>query len=201
MRKHLKLTFSLVFFITTCISPGPAYTQTSKKVLMIIAQQNFRDEELTVPQKMFLEKGLDVVIASSSTNVATGMLGARVKPDITLKEVQVDEYAAIVFVGGSGAQEYFNNSIAHTIAREAVKQNKILAAICIAPAILARAGVLKGKTATIWPSMAEAITAGGSRYIRKDVHTDGDIVTASGPRAAPKFAEETLARIKLMAVQ
>ncbi len=190
------LAFSLFFFIITCLFPGPGHTQTSQKVLMVIAHQNFRDEELTVPQKMFLKNGLTVVIASSSSTLATGVFGTKVKPDITLKEVRVDDYAAVVFVGGVGAQEYFDNSIAHTIALQTAKQGKILAAICIAPAILAKAGVLKNRTATIWPSMADAITAGGGRYIKKDVYSDGNIVTACGPEAADKFGKEILENIR-----
>jgi len=62
-----------------------------------------------------------------------------------ISKINIDNYDAVVFVGGGGATEYFNDSIAHKIVKESIAKGKVLAAICIAPNILANAGVLKGK--------------------------------------------------------
>ncbi len=53
-----------------------------KKVLMIIAHENFRDEELLTPKQIFEKNGIKVTIASTDTTPAKGMLGAVVKPDV-----------------------------------------------------------------------------------------------------------------------
>lgn len=161
-----------------------------KNVLFIIANRNFRDEEFEKPYEI-LSKVAKITIASSSLQEAIGMLGKKVKPNITIENVNVEQYDAIIFIGGSGAKEYFNNSIALKIARDANEKNKILGAICIAPIILARAGVLNYKNATVWDGeFIDELERNGAKYTGKDVEIDGNIITANGPNAAEKFGKE-----------
>ena len=77
---------------------------TGKKVVMIIAEKNFRDEELLEPKKILEEEGASVTVASTTLRTATGMFGAKATPDILLSELKMDEYDAIIFVGGAGAE-------------------------------------------------------------------------------------------------
>ncbi len=121
-------------------------------------------------------------------------LGGKIKVDVLLGKVNVKDYDAIVFIGGPGATGYIKNEDALKIAREAVVQNKLLGAICIAPAILARAGILSRRKATIWTSKEdkspiEFLEKGKAEFIDQDVVVDGKIVTACGPYAAAKFGE------------
>lgn len=160
-----------------------------QKAVMIIASSNFRDEELLVPQNMLETNRVQVVLASSSLSPAKGMLGSVVRPDMLLKDVRVEEFAAVIFVGGSGAEEFWNDPTAHNIAVEAVSQGKVVGAICIAPVILARAGVLKGRRATVWPGVARQLKDAGVNYSGAGVEVDGDIITAKGPENAAEFAE------------
>ena len=159
------------------------------KIAMIIAKDGFRDEEYLQPKDVFVKSNFEVDTYSSSTGTAKGMLGATVKVEKTIDQLKVDEYDAVIFVGGVGSAEYWDNPLAHRIAQEAIKQNKLLAAICIAPVTLAKAGVLKGKNATVFPSEAGQLKKYGANYTAKDVEVDGKIVTASGPSAAKQFAE------------
>ncbi|MBC7189667.1 DJ-1/PfpI family protein [Candidatus Aerophobetes bacterium] len=161
-----------------------------KKVVMIIAWRNFRDEELQIPKKILEENKIEVEVASSSTEPAVGMLGAIVKPDLLVNEVEVADYDAVIFVGGQGASFYWNEPVAHRIAREAVRQGKVLGAICIAPVTLANAGVLEGKKATVWPTESKKLIKKGALYTGKNVETDGNIITASGPQAAEEFGRK-----------
>jgi len=195
--KKLFLLLMIVFVIlgsSACAKPAPtpeaAPSLQGKNVLMIIAHQDFRDEEYQEPRQLFEARGAKVTVASSSPEIAKGALGAQVKPDLLLKDVVVGDYDAIVFVGGPGAQEYWNDPVAHAVAQEAVAQSKVLAAICIAPTTLAKAGVLQGKKATVFSSEAEALKAGKANYTGASVERDGLIVTADGPKAATRFAEE-----------
>ena len=160
-----------------------------KKVAMIIASKNFRDEEFEEPYNLLKQSGAEVAIASSSKEKSKGMLGKVVAPDKLVVDVKADEYDCILFVGGSGASEYFENAAAHAIAKAAVEKGKLLCAICIAPATLANAGVLKGRKATCFPSVASVLTKGGASYTKQPVVRDGLIVTASGPEAAKEFAK------------
>jgi len=159
-----------------------------KRVLMVIAPENFRDEELLHTKEELERAKASVTIASTKTTAARGMFGAMIKPDIKLEQVKVDEYDAVIFVGGGGSAVYFNDSRALSIAREAFKKGKKTCAICIAPIILANAGILKGKRATVWDGdYVEMLEAGGASYTGRPVEVDGNILTANGPNAARDF--------------
>ena len=166
-----------------------------KRILMIIAQKIFRDEELLEPKKIFEESGQAVTIASVEKGACLGKLGARVEADIRLSDVKGEDYDAVVFVGGSGSEEYFDDLTAHKIAREFHKKNKIVGAICAAPTILARAGLLDRKNATSYIDQKENITRCGAFYKDQAIVVDGNIITGNGPMASIEFANAILKNI------
>ncbi|MFA5100055.1 MAG: DJ-1/PfpI family protein [Candidatus Omnitrophota bacterium] len=158
-----------------------------ERALLIIAPVNFRDEEFFETKAILDKAGIQVTVAGKTTAIAKGKLGGTVKPDIALASVRIPDYDAVAFIGGSGAAVYFDDPQAHRIAKEAIEHHKLLAAICIAPAILARAGVLKGVKATVFPDDAAELTANGAEYTGKPVEKDGMIITGAGPEAAAEF--------------
>ena len=159
-----------------------------KKIVMIVGENGYRDEELQIPKDFFTENGAEVKVASTNTQKATGKLGGSVVPDLLLEDIDVKEFDAIIFVGGPAAEEYFDCSVAHSIAKNAVGENKLVGAICIAPVILANAGLLTGKIATVFPDGQDVLREKGVNYVAEDVIVDGNIVTANGPQSASKFA-------------
>jgi len=161
---------------------------SGKKVLFILASRNFRDPEFLVPEKVLEESGVKIFTASSAP-ISTGAEGAKVKVDVLLDKVNPADYDAVAFVGGPGSDEYFDDPTAHSIAKKTLESGKLLASICAAGSTLARAGVLKGKKATAFPSRGEDLKAHGADYTGKDVEIDGNIITANGPRAAKAFGE------------
>jgi protease I len=158
-----------------------------KRVVMIIAEKDFRDEELLEPESILEDQGAIVTIASTTTDSVKGMQGAEVHPDMLVSEINPEEWDAVVFVGGMGASQYWDDSTAHFIAKGALDAGKVLGAICIAPVTLANAGLLQGKKATCWQSEAGKLKAKGAEYTGADVEKDGKIITASGPQAAINF--------------
>lgn len=165
---------------------------TGKKVAMIIANQNYRDEELNVPLEALKSRGADVKIASSSLDTAKGTQGGSIKPDVLYSDIDAKDFDAVVFVGGGGSSGYWEDPKAHKLAKDAVGAGKVLAAICIAPVTLANAGVLTGKKATVFPTEKGRLLARGAKYTANGVEVDGKIVTAAGPREAKAFAEEII---------
>lgn len=101
----------------------------------------------------------------------------------------------LFFVGGAGSREYFNNPVAHKIAQDTLIQSKVLGAICIAPVILANAGLLKGKKATVFNSEINTIKAKGANYTGNPVEEDEKIITAIGPEAAYEFGNKIVEAI------
>jgi protease I len=189
MKKKISAITSLMFIIVTIIGGLAVAELKDKKIVMIIAHNGFRDEEYKEPRAIFDKNGIKVTVASSSLELAKGMLGAKVKPDINYKDIKVDDYDAVVFVGGVGAQEYWNDSKAQQIAKDSVTKNKLLAAICIAPVTLANAGVLEGKKSTVFSSEKGFLKAKGANYTGKNVEVDGKIITADGPTSAKDFGD------------
>lgn len=167
-----------------------------RKVVMIIAEKDFRDEELLRPKEILEKNAISVKIASTTLNPVRGMLGAKVKPDMQVSDIKIEDFAAIIFVGGIGASQYWEDPLAHKLAQEANRQNKLVAAICIAPVTLAKAGLLKGRRATVWSSEAGQLKAEGASYTGGDVEKDGNIITAAGPFAAGEFGEELARALK-----
>ncbi|MEE8638391.1 MAG: DJ-1/PfpI family protein [Candidatus Margulisiibacteriota bacterium] len=162
----------------------------AKRVLMIIAFEGFRDEEYTEPKKVLEKSRIEVTTASSQVGIAKGKLGLSAKVDLPLKEVNVPDYDAIIFVGGPGSYDYFDDPLAQGIAKDAVKEQKILAAICAAPSILANAGLLKGIKATCFSGESENLKNKGAHYSPSGLEVDGKIITADGPAHAKQFGEK-----------
>ena len=180
----------------TAVKTGPDAWRSH--VLMVIACENFRDEELAKPKEILEKNGLIVHVASSKKEGCKGMLGAGAAVDSLITEVKAQDYGAVVFVGGTGAKIYLDSADAHKLAAEAVKEDRIVGAICLAPAILAKAGVLKGKKATVYndEEFVGILKDGGADYTGDKVTVDGKIVTAHGPDAAAEFGEKLLELIK-----
>ncbi len=165
-----------------------------KNILIIIASKDFRDEEYFIPFEILQREGAKITTASSKMGEIIGINGGEARATLTLKEVDIKNYDAVIFAGGSGAKEYFDNNDAHRIAHEALSKNKILGAICIAPVILAKSGVLRGKEATVWSSAldkkgVEELKNAGCLVSDKKIVIDGIIVTADGPAMSKDFAK------------
>ena len=169
-------------------------------VLLVIAPQNFRDEEYFYTMEALEDAGIHVDTASKTPGVKRGMLGGHALANLGLSKIDIKNYDAIVFIGGSGVPVYYHDKQALELAKEAYQQGKIVGAICLAPGILAYAGILKNKTATIWDNgsgrYTQILKSNGARYVKRDVVVDGKIVTANGTQAAREFGD-TIARMIL----
>lgn len=158
------------------------------RILMVVAPRDFRDEEYLIPRTHFESTGHSVVVASTTIGSIKGTLGTWVRSDIAINQCRACDYDAIVFVGGTGASTFFDSRAAHRLCREAVEANKVLGAICIAPSILANAGVLEGMRATCYPTQADHLVDCGAVLSGTPVTVSGLIVTADGPLSSLEFA-------------
>ena len=159
------------------------------KVLMVIAPERFRDEELFITKEELEKAGHQTVIASTVKGRCPGSRGGFAHAGLTLGEVQAKDYDAVVFVGGGGSKMYFANAEVMLIAQEFYRTNKVVAAICLAPVILANAGVLEGKQATVAGTEAKTIERKGAKYAGPGVTVDGNIVTGNAPKSSRLFAQ------------
>ncbi len=183
--------------ISGCIKKSnmPEEIIFTKKAVLIIAGQGFQDFEYSETRKALTQAGIETIIASSIKSEARGKSGEKVKVDKIIEEINPEDFDALILIGGPGALEYVDNPVIHQLIRQIVEQKKLLGAICIAPEILAEAGVLKGKKATVWSSSIDRspikfLTENGAEYLDQDVVIDGNIITANGPSAASIFGQK-----------
>ena len=160
---------------------------------MIIAPKGFRDEEFREPKAVLEEKGVKVTVASTATGAAKGMFGMQVIPDTTVDKVNPAEFDAVVVVGGSGSQTYlWNNLQVHKIVQSLHQQGGLVTAICISPVVLAKAGILEGKKATVFRTATtlNELKKVGALISDAPVMVDGKIITGKGPEAAREFGQK-----------
>jgi protease I len=158
------------------------------KILSVISPNDFQDKEYG-DSKAALEIAGHEVITASAAGTAHGKFGAEVDVDVLLSDASADEYDAIMFIGGPGAFEYFDDPIALNLAQDFYNAGKLTTAICAAPSILANAGLLEGKTVTCWDGEAGTLKEAGANYTGGSVEVDGLIVTGNGPMSATAFGE------------
>ena len=101
------------------------------KIVMIIAPENFRDEEYFNTRENIEKSGIEVKVASLNPIAISGIKKKEVKVDMLIDEID-NNFDGIVFVGGGGAQVYFENEKVLSLIRSYYENGKIVAAICIA---------------------------------------------------------------------
>jgi protease I len=168
-----------------------------KKAVMIIAFRDFKDEEYFIPKKIIEKGGVEVKTASNKKGLAIGSDGGEANIDLELEEVNVKEFDAIIFSGGMGALENLDNNLSYKVLDQALEQNKLIAAICISPVILAKSGILKGKKATVWSSSLDKkpvriLQENGAEFVKQNVVKHENVITGSGPWAAQEFGQKIL---------
>jgi 4-methyl-5(b-hydroxyethyl)-thiazole monophosphate biosynthesis len=136
------------------------------KKLAIIAGHNFEETELVGTVDVLRRAQMKVDIVSFfNEEMVTGSHGIELKPDVQLKDFQEAEYDGLIIPGGSGVDHLNEPLIEQDNLLQLIKtfynSKRLVAAICAAPEILAKAGLLEGKDATHFPS---------SRLFMENVH-------------------------------
>ena len=170
--------------------------QTTKKTAIIVPAAQYADAELLDTQRVLKEAGIITVVASSKIGALQGAFGGIASSEITFDKLNIDDFDAVVFIGGPGVADYFNNPAVLAIAREASARNKVIAAISAAPRILANAGILRGIRATGLPQQREQMKKAGAQYTGSPVERDGPIITANDSSVAVQFARTIVTALK-----
>jgi protease I len=167
-------------------------TTKIKRFVMVVAPRAFRDEEFKIPYVLLTQIGYKVRVASRDTVLALGLLGTALKPQLTIKDIDTLSFDGIILVGGTGAAIYWDDKTIHQLVQYFARTpDKIVAAICLAPITLVRAGILSGVKATVFEDKATVteLKNKGVLYEKADVVVSRNIITASGPEASEKFAK------------
>lgn len=162
-------------------------------VLLLIAQEGYQDKELAGTRSGLEAAGFTITLCSKEAGACSGKLGGNEEATVAMRDVEVGDYDRIAVIGGPGAQSFKDDPEAVKLVQSFFNADKIVGAICIAPTLLAAAGLLDGKHATVWDSEGEQQTyleEHGAEYTGDPVVIDGSIITANGPAAAEEFGSQ-----------
>ncbi|MDD4526941.1 MAG: DJ-1/PfpI family protein [Candidatus Margulisbacteria bacterium] len=161
-----------------------------KRIAIVIAFAGFRDEEFFVPYNDLI-KDFNVQVFSSQRGLAKGKLEGTFMVENLLEEIVPEKFDCLMLIGGPGGYAYLENENLKEIIRAFYSLNKLVSAICMAPLILAEAGVLDNKKVTVFLGEADRIKqVKGIHYTGKDVQIDGNIITADGASSAGAFSKK-----------
>ncbi|MDO4532618.1 MAG: DJ-1/PfpI family protein [Coriobacteriia bacterium] len=166
---------------------------SDKKVAIVIAQDQFRDEEFAQPHASLNLAKADITVVSRKVGKCYGKLGSIVHARMALDEAANLDWDGVVFVGGAGAGDYMDDPVAHALALRTNERGKLVAAICKAPTILAHAGLIRGAEATCFPDFYDDLRAHGvkvstSPVVETEVN-GAPVITANGPQSAFAFGQ------------
>lgn len=162
---------------------------------LIISADNFEDTEFLVPYYRMREEGIEVDIASITKGKIKGKHGYEVEANKTLEEVNPEEYDILLLPGGKAPETIRRQKKALDIARDFFAKNKPVAAICHGPQILISAGLLKGRHATCYRTVADELKSSGAIYEDREVVADQNLITSRQPGDLPAFLREIMKKM------
>lgn len=163
------------------------------KKTVIITAQNFQDEEFTYPYYRLLEEGYSVDVATPDKSVVYGKYGVPARPTIDTKDLKAADYDLVVLPGGFEAPDRLRiRKEVLSFVKDMYENNKVVAAICHGPWICISAGIIKGKKATGYMSIADDIRNAGAIYVEEDVVIDGNLITSPHYRNNGDFMKATI---------
>jgi protease I len=163
---------------------------------LIISADNFEDSELLVPYYRLREEGIAVTVAAPAGKSIRGKHGYEVSVDLSLVAVDPDDYELLVLPGGKAPEEVRKDPEALAVCRRFFAVGKPVAAICHGPQTLISAGLLKGRRATCYQTVAGEMREAGALYEDREVVVDGNLVTSRQPSDLPAFMRETMKLLK-----
>jgi len=166
-----------------------------KSILFILPKKKFNETEFLVTKRILERHGFKIFIASDAASLCVGRNGLKIKPDVVFFNMNENNFRGIVFIGGNGVKEYWENRVLHNVAQKFLKQKKLVTAICSAPVILANAGILKKIDATCYPADKQELLKEGGCYLDAPVVVRKYIITARDSESSEEFAETIVAKL------
>ena len=160
--------------------------------LLIVATDGFEEWELFGPREILQKRGAEVVLASLKRDPIQATVhddpGKTIRPDLTVDEANADDFDALIIPGGvrNPDQLRMHPRVIELI-RRFNAQGKPIAAICHGPWLLVEADLLRGRTATSWPSIRTDLRNAGANVVDEAAVTDGNIVTSRKPDDVEAF--------------
>jgi protease I len=166
----------------------------SNSTILIVATDGFEESELFGPLRILGDRGAEVKLASPDLKPIQATVhddpGKTIRPDLTVDQARAEDFDALILPGGVRNPDQLRaNKAAIDLIRAFADAGKPVAAICHGPWLLVEADLLRGKTATSWPSIRTDLRNAGANVVDQPAVTDGNIVTSRNPDDVPAFTE------------
>jgi protease I len=166
--------------------------QIPESRILIVAADGFEEWELFGPLEILRKRGAEVVLASPKLDPIQATVhddpGKTIRPQLTVDQANVDDFDALILPGGVRNPDQLRmNAGAIQLIKDFDGQGKPIGAICHGPWLLVEADLLRGKTATSWPSIRTDLRNAGANVIDEAAVTDGNIVTSRNPQDVEAF--------------
>ena len=169
----------------------------SEARILIVATDGFEEWELFGPKQMLEKRGADVVLASPKLDPIQATVhddpGKTIKPDLKIEDALAEDFDAIILPGGVRNPDHLRMNVkAIRLIRDFATQGKPVAAICHGPWLLIEADLLRGRTATSWPSIRTDLRNAGANVVDEPAVVDGNIVTSRNPQDVEEFTRAVI---------
>jgi protease I len=173
----------------------------SEARVLIVATDGFEEWELFGPKEKLEARGAEVVLASLKLDPIQATVhddpGKTIRPDMTIEQAHADDFDALILPGGvRNPDQLRTNKAAIDLIRAFADSGKPVAAICHGPWLLVEADLLRGKSATSWPSIRTDLKNAGANVVEQAAVTDGNIVTSRNPGDVNAFTDAVIALVE-----
>ena len=164
--------------------------------VLILSADGFEDSELLLPWSRLQEENVDVDIASPTAGSIRGKHGYEAPATLAIDDVRAEDYDAVIVPGGRAPARLCRSAKVLDLIRTFVAAGKPVSAICHGPEVLISAGVLRGRSATCYRTVAGRLEAAGAHYRDAEVVVDGNLITSRQPSDLPAFMRETVKKLR-----
>lgn len=160
-----------------------------KKLAYILLAEGFEEAEAVVPADILRRLEIEALLVGVGAKTVRGAHGIEITADKTLNRVMDVLPDALILPGGMpGAKNLDANPKVRELLLKTAQAGGIIAAICAAPMVPGRLGLLQGRRAVCYPGFEEHLT--GALPTDSPVVRDGQFITGKGPGAACDFGFE-----------
>lgn len=173
------------------------------KTALIILATGFEEIEAVTIIDILRRAKVEITSASLDDTLVVGGHAIQIMADTKLADVTEKLFDAIILPGGmAGTDNLLASEAVRVMLKKHADQGRIVSAICAAPLVLEKAGVLAGTRATIYPGL-DAKLLSAAQVSGDSVVEDGNVITSKGPGTAMEFALHLVERLagKMMADQ
>ena len=169
--------------------------------VLIIATDGFEESELFGPRQILQQRGVEVRLASPTRDPIQATVhddpGKTIRPDLTVKEANADDFDALILPGGVRNPDQLRlDGEVIALIRAFAEQGKPIGAICHGPWLLVEADLLRGRTATSWPSIRTDLRNAGATVVDEPAVIDGNVVTSRKPEDVEAFTNAMIELIE-----